>query len=367
MEEDRIWRVRVKVRRLGLRPYSTSDQTALQEGREQDVVVAILQKSLDSSPSCILSAFTRDKIHGWVYVETADESNLAPLLRGIPGVARRKQGSFIGQLVDLDDRPMLLDMSLNSWLPSLTAGSWVHVKRGLYKGDLGLVEGYDSSESCSVLLVPRLTMSRKRKLKFRPPKALFDEVAARNVFGEKAVEVRNQLRMFRKQMFSGGFLIMQCELAQLSLETAQPSQDELELFRLCEYWAQPSSSTSPLQAGDRILIRYGTLQGSSGFVVEANKSTVRFSLSDNKTAVCEVQAREVRKNFAPGDFVEVLEGPERGATGFVVDTNDVSIAIYSRTVTMLWASRDYIAHIEEEGCEAGILVVKSRTALRLRL
>jgi len=158
--------------------------------------------------------------------------------------------------------------------------------------------------------------------------------------------------------------MMECELGQLSLETAQPSQDELEPFRLCEYWAQFSSSTSPLQAGDRILVMSGTLQGSSGLVVETMESTVHFSLSDDKTTVYEVQAQDVRKDFVPGDFVEVLEGPERGVTGFVVDANDVSIVIYSRTVTMLWASRDYTTHIEEEGREAGILVVKSGTALR---
>jgi len=95
-----------------------------------------MQKSLDP-PYRILSAFTRNNISGWIYVETADQSNLAPILHGISHLARRKRGSFIVQLVDMDDRPLLLDMALNGWLPSLTAGSWVRVKHGLYKGDLG--------------------------------------------------------------------------------------------------------------------------------------------------------------------------------------------------------------------------------------
>jgi ribosomal protein L24 len=118
----------------------------------------------------------------------------------------------------------------------------------------------------------------------------------------------------------------------------------------------PLGLVSPLQMEDRILVMSGMLRGCSGNVIDVTDSSVRFSSIDDNL-VCEVQVREVRKHFIPGDFVEVLEGPERGAAGFVVEANDISLAVYIRVVTMLWRSKDDVTPIEQEGREVGILIV----------
>ena len=130
---------------------------------------------------------------GWVYVEAKQANHLAPTLLGIPGVVRQQDGSLVVQLVELSDRPLLLDMSLHQQPLTLPLGSWVQIKDRLYKGNLGLVRGLDTSDHrlCSVMLVPHLILAKmkKRKRGCHPPNALFDEVKIEQLCGESSVEV----------------------------------------------------------------------------------------------------------------------------------------------------------------------------------
>ena len=310
----------------------------------------------------ILSAFTRDALHGWVYIEAKEANYLAPALLAIPGVAHRRDGSIVAELVELSNRPLLLDMSLQGSTLPFSSGSWVRIKDGLYKGDLGLVRCVDSSdcELLSVMLVPRLhlTKSKKRKRGYRPNPALFDEAEIARIFGEGSVKVRNQFRVFRGRSFYQGLLETPFHPTRLSLETSHASPHELDPFRGCEYWTDAGHLLHPIRAGDRILVMAGPLQGCSGFVVEVNHdlATLRFR---DESSVREVRQREVRKHFVQGDFVQVVEGPNRGAQGFVVDSNDVAVAIYSRTMTVVYASNKLAVPIEQEGREVGIFLIVS--------
>ena len=68
---------------------------------------------------------------------------------------------------------------------ALGKGSWVRIKRGLYKGDLAQVHRVDESESKFwVKIIPRLDLTisddfmedgkKKRRRKQRPPAKFFD-------------------------------------------------------------------------------------------------------------------------------------------------------------------------------------------------
>ena len=268
-----------------------------QAGSERDVVLAMLQQSLTSNTG-ILSAFTQDRLHGWVYVEAKQARYLAPALRGIPGVARQRNRSLVVQLVELSDRPMLLDMSLHSPpLITLPTGSWVRIKDGLYKGDLGLIRDTCMSdrELYSVMLVPRLVLvkTKKRKHGCCPPKALFDKVEIEQIWGDGSVKMRNQWLLFRNQSFFQGLLVAVYHPARLSLETTHATSDELNFFRSCEYWVEAQNLLNPIRAGDRILVMTGSLQGSSGFVLEVNELTLRFLPSGDVGSIHEVRRAEV--------------------------------------------------------------------------
>lgn len=164
----------------------------LQEGCERDIVLAILQKSLaPGSSNGILSAFTQDSIPCWVYIEARLLSDVSTILRGTPGVARMRDGSYVIHIVELEDCAPILNMLSNGIQPSITEWSWVRVKEGLYKGDLGLVHSVDEAYwMYDVLLVPRITLTndKKRKRDPRPPQALFDLLAIQQTFGAHSVE-----------------------------------------------------------------------------------------------------------------------------------------------------------------------------------
>lgn len=289
-----------------------------------------------------------------MYIEAKHATHLAPALLAIPGVARRR-GSLVVKLVELSDRPLLLNMSLQGSTPPFSAGSWVRIKDGLYKGDLGLVRDVDpcDRELFSVMLVPRLhmTKSKKRKRGDRPSKALFDRVGIESIFGEGSVKIRNQFQVFRKNFFCSGLVEKTFHPTRLSPETSHASPDELDPFRGCEYWTDAGHLLRPIRAGDRILVMTGSLQGCSGNVVEVNETTLRFKGEGG--VVHEVRRAEVRKHFVRGDFVEVVEGPDQGARGFIVDSNDTAVVIYGRAITIVQASETMAVQHEQDGREVG--------------
>ena len=73
-------------------------------------------------------------------------------------------GSFVINVVDVQDRPLLLDMDLNGLQSSIKCYSWVRIKRGIHKGDLALVRDVDKhSLMCKIYVIPRLAYNGKRK------------------------------------------------------------------------------------------------------------------------------------------------------------------------------------------------------------
>jgi transcription elongation factor SPT5 len=332
----------------------------LQEGCERDIVLAILQKSLvPGSSNGILSAFTRDSIHCWVYIEARLLSDVSTVLRGIPGVSRTRDSSYVIHIVELEDRAPILNMSSNGIQPSITEWSWVRVEEGLYKGDLGLVYSVDEAYSiCNVLLVPRiaLTNDKKRKRDPRPPQALFDPLAIQQTFGARSVEKRNQLLFFKNHFYADGLLHADIPFAQLSSTTILASSQELDFFRRSSYWARVKPFPCHSRVGDRVRVVAGTLQGISGFVVEVKDLTVRFTPNEDHDVVHEVLLTDIRKQFEPGDFVEIIEGLDRGAQGFVIDSDNInaSLIIYSRTVSIVHTSRRDVNQIEQQGREVSI-------------
>lgn len=156
----------------------------------------VLRCGLPSSHG-INSAFTRDSLQGSIYVEADNSLAVVKALQGIPGVAHSPGSHTFGiTLVDIGDRPLLLNMEMNGLHSSIKPLSWVRFKKGLYRGDLALVRDVDgSTQHCEVYVVPRLAYDGKRKRGNRPPPAYFDVARAERAFKSKA-EIHNCLHLF---------------------------------------------------------------------------------------------------------------------------------------------------------------------------
>jgi len=98
-------------------------------------------------------AFTRTSTCGWVYVETTMTLTFQRLLSLIPGVISPNYG-LIKFFIDVPDRVGIITLS-KLVEAHFEVGHWVHVLRGLYKDDIGLVASIETW-GVSLLLVPRL-------------------------------------------------------------------------------------------------------------------------------------------------------------------------------------------------------------------
>jgi transcription elongation factor SPT5 len=190
-----------------------------------------------SSSTKILSAFTRDAIQGSIYVEATSFLAAVEGLQSIPGVARTPGGgSFLIDLVDIQDRPLLLNMDLNGLQSSIKSSSWVRIKGGIHKGDLALVSSvHNPSLVCEVYVVPRLAYDAKRKRGQRPSQALFDVERAQRAFKSKA-EVRNQAFLFRGKFYLSGLLTTEYHISRLTSEGVNATEAELQHFRYLSEW-----------------------------------------------------------------------------------------------------------------------------------
>jgi hypothetical protein len=96
------------------------------------------------------SAFSKDSVRGWIYIEAFMNHALSKLLHSNHQLIRPQEGFGA---IDMEEWIMTLDM-FNERCPSV--GNWVTVRRGLYKGDIGYIQAIENWGQVTLLLVPRL-------------------------------------------------------------------------------------------------------------------------------------------------------------------------------------------------------------------
>lgn len=307
-----------------------------QIGWERDAVLRILLKALaPNSVDGIRSAFSRDDIQGYIYVESPSRTALHSILDGVAGVARSRRGTpgFFIDAVDLHDRPLLLDMGLKD-IP-VTENSWIRVRSGKYKGDLGLLHSVDKSTLiCAVYLVPRIRLDRKRK-RGRPIQSLFDVSLVQGRYGEQSVQKRNGVFLFKDNCYEMRLLQASYHLSNLATEGINAREEELDFFRkVPELWDRANIFISPIKIGDRIRVISGPYIGMAGNIVNLSTMTATFSQNGSNQDAVEVLMTEIRKDFALGDFVQIISGSNRGTSGFVVGIEGQTACIYTRFVVI---------------------------------
>lgn len=161
-------------------------------GKEKDIIdqisrrmVSMLNRGL---PVDITSAFQRDSLQGYIYVEARKSAHVATAVKDIPNVYA---SNLI--LVPIQEMPDLLRVKHHSL--ELVPGAYVRIKSksSKYVGDLAQVDNVDEDGTHARLrLVPRIDYSGKSEavmidgkrvkkqlpLSFRPPARLFNEAEA---------------------------------------------------------------------------------------------------------------------------------------------------------------------------------------------
>ena len=277
------------------------------------------------------SIFTRSTLPGRVYAEVstlAQATNLAAAIQELNASAVR--------LVPAEDMLARLQVP-NPY--SFPPQSWARIRGtgkgwGVYRGDVVLVA--EVNNQSSVVVVPRIS-HYTTKSGTRPEQALRPPFALRAVFGSEIVsDVANeQLVTFRGQSFTPeGFIVW--PLSGVDLMRPQddlPSKELLDIFQQCpslleDTYLKASASLLSLQikAGDWVKVIRGDYRGIFGRVTRVDEKAVAVYV-ESQGLEEEILVDSVRRVFRIGDQVKILRGAHAGSTGWVVDVLRGSVKV----------------------------------------
>ena len=272
-------------------------------------------------------SFSRPSIPGVIYIECEDLQDIRRVFQHVHTVYTTRPMT----LVPPDERVQLVSMPTVQ--NPLSEGTWVRIKKGKYKGDVGYIISVRNDVKVLLLLVPRIHY-QEGPVWTRPPQDLFYVDLARAVFGEhKVIRLANDTFLFQEQRFEGGLLVHSFRHEVLEVESAFPLLEEIELFGQSPCWDararvkwEADVVAAALRVGDRVEITEGELEGSVGRVTRKDNDRIEVQPLDH----CLEQRRfdihlrvellpsQVRRIFKIGDFIRVRCGNHTGQYGYIV-------------------------------------------------
>lgn len=160
---------------------------------------------------CIASVFARPGIPGYIFLE----GNLPDVLAAVKGLVTVYNA--LPRLVPSEQRVTLLSRS-NPISRHIQEGTWVRCLHGLYRGDVGLVCGYDASSDAEAIVafVPRIptksfrTASAKRKRVARPEPQTWSARQVEEIWGPSQVRKTSEDEfVFRHETYKSGLISKQ--------------------------------------------------------------------------------------------------------------------------------------------------------------
>ena len=324
---------------------------------------AALAASDSAPPLRIISAFHRDSIKGYIYVEAKKEDHVLAAVAGLIGVYTHTPGGVF--LVDIEEMPDLLKTKQKK--VDINPGGWVRIKRGKYAGDLAqIIDTSENGEDVALKFIPRIDLTpkdegvfvgsdgKKRKkgqatpLAFRPPQRFFNPEEIGKIYGKEVMKRGQGVLAFRNDTYRDGYCEKDIKLSGLILEDVKPTIDELTRFlgdgKEGEGGAAGQldlgtiaadarkSAKSTLAPGDHVEVFEGEQKGVYGTVTSIKDNLVKLKPhADLELDGIEIEARmvEVRKRFRPGDHVKVMTGSNADETGLVVAVKDDVVSFLS--------------------------------------
>ena len=307
-----------------------------QPGREADIVFQICRRCLEPSeshPPAITSAFARNSIPGFVFIEAYHTSEVRHAVEGFV-VVRGMSPQFIAstEYVSLLSRDALSSSRVE-------VGQWVHCLFGRYRNDLGLV--FETDEwYASVVFVPRIpNLGGKRERNGRPPPRAWTAAEVVQQFGDKKVQVRGPNKfVFREDLYEDGLVMVRVPVSHLRVSNHSPGDiapfvrstmlRTEPLFDACvKRFAQDST-----QVGDRILVvsgEHGGIIGRIERIYDNIADVVTQSPEEHSGLVISIVLRNLMPHFLAGDHVKDRSSDRVGIV-VAVDDNDKKLTFLSK-------------------------------------
>lgn len=352
VEDPSIWSIRCK------------------PGKEREVVQSIQKKFEQRGPAMkIFSAFERGggSMAGFIFVEARKKADIDNALDGILNVYPRTNPT----LVPVKEMPDLLRVQKSQ---ELVRDGYVRVKRGLYQGDLAMIQDVESNGlEVTVRLVPRLTYGmdeddknspmvtnnlggdskRKRLNAFgnnsvatRPPQRLFSEGEAKKKHGKFLMPGRGlagRTWNYKNETYEDGFLIKDFKIQHLITQDVNPRLDEitkltriaadgtetLDLESLAHSLRNNTADNSYIP-GDEVEVYTGEQKGIIGKTegVSGNIVSIKVSEGELTGQIVDVPMKGLRKRFKEGDHVKVVGGSKfKDEVGMVLNIKDDRVTV----------------------------------------
>lgn len=323
-------------------------------GREKELVRKLLKKkfnldrAMGSKKLKILSIFQRDNYTGRLYIEAPKQSVVEKFCNGVPDI-------YISQklLIPVQELPLLLKPSKSDDV-ALEEGSYVRIKRGIYKGDLAVVDQI-SENNLEVMLkiVPRLdygkfddvdpaTNQRKARrptFAHRPPPQLFNPTMALRLDQANLYKRDDHHFTYKNDDYVDGYLYKSFRIQHVETKNIQPTVEELarfgskegavDLTSISQTIKKAQAARVTFQPGDRVEVLNGEQRGSKGIVVKTATDVATVKVPEFPTKPLEFLMSSLRKVFEPGDHVTVVSGEHQGDAGLVLTVKQGQVTFMS--------------------------------------
>jgi len=344
IEDWGLWRIKCKVYRV-ISSKNIQSHLFSQPSQEYFLLYELMMKHRDLK-SELRSVFHNPRDIGFLYLEARFSRTGPRSLREVLRAFSDTRMSSLGMVPEVDIGKCL---HIGSTTDDITFAprQWVQVKRGIYKGDIGLIcdvyHGAGSSRGLKVWVIPRLGLTdedppcssptKRKRRNHRPPLKLFDRESCTqlNGFSEDGkyqysykswtFEFGLQLKVFNPSSVSPA-REMSTNVFALFME-AQRLAGERFLF---EEATMPLPSCWRFEVGEPVIIYDKDGNAREGMVCatpEGNQCEVDVL----GKGVQVVQVRNLVKSIILGEYIEVLAGVHVGKVGFVVAQNEAHLGV----------------------------------------
>lgn len=242
--------------------------------------------------------------------------------------------------------PVLGNVPLHEWprilsdmseYPPLSRGSWVRIKKGRYRNDVGVVLSCTAVCS-SVLLIPRLEYNwpslweKRRRASYRPRlSGLFEpRLVQLQKFPAVLIEASTRKYQYRSRTYSCGLLLVLIPTADLDIDVVSISSTAAGLFLQSEHPAihppsLPRVTGWSFQEGEVVKCRSVQVEGVAA-AVTSEGPTIRTP----DGGLLPVVWHDAVKVFLLGDNVRVCDGPHAGKQAWVERVEKTSVFLMTK-------------------------------------
>ncbi|KAI9593796.1 hypothetical protein BDF19DRAFT_148566 [Syncephalis fuscata] len=341
-------------------------------GKEWDVIVHLIKKCLTGRFD-VLSAFTRDSLKGYVYIEARQPASAQKCLENVPfAYASTFSLVPVGQMVDV--------LKVTKKDTVLKPRSWVRIRRGKFLNDLAQVlEVSESGDTVIVKLIPRFHLKDEQALWMIQQNERLNHVHHNvylilkidsklllinmtpfntiitidnnnsNLEGMKDIlPGRGNTFTNGTDLFRDGFLEKRVKLSALITDDVNATLEEISKFAsneqddedgalslssLAEPLLKTQADPSQFHPGDHVTITQGVLKNAHGVIdrVIGSAADIIVYAGNGVRKNTSLPIEALRKRFQQGDHVKVINGRYKDETGLIVKVADSIVTVISDT------------------------------------